>query len=181
MSTATLTAAERRERVAYEVDNEGAICPCGVAEWQYGANVAFVPFDEATGPDLDTLEATSERMMCRGCGRIVERASGVVVGRVDLLAWHRSRSRPTVAAMRREGIEARTNRVTGTTVVVERADDDEYAWQTVCGEHYELVAHETKYVARQHAAMPEWCSFCQRLMVALDDERGEAETLRVTP
>jgi len=83
-------------------------------------------------------------------------------------------------------VETRKNRITGTMISVyhnEQAGmdcccsfvgttkhDPEFhsEFSTLCEDHSQIVAHRTLTLARRHAAMPEWCEACQKIM----EEKG---------
>ena len=68
-------------------------------------------------------------------------------------------------------ISERKNRITKTIIEVwDNRDqsltehDGDENWYTVCGDHGNLVSHNTRKLAEYHAAVPEWCDGCQIMM-----------------
>lgn len=65
-----------------------------------------------------------------------------------------------------EVVSHRQARETGSTITVERTGpgswiEQEPGWITLCLNHGQLVIHETRALAQDHASLPSgWCSDC---------------------
>lgn len=60
-------------------------------------------------------------------------------------------------------------RATGSTITVERTGPGSWieqkpGWVTLCLNHSTLCLHRSRHAAERHAAWPEWCGDCARIL-----------------
>lgn len=78
-------------------------------------------------------------------------------------------------------VESRLNRKSGTVISLYRGedsgldDDPTHPWVTVCEAHGNLVAHQTRTLARTAMAFPDWCEDCHPKLFPEDKPARECK------